>query len=72
MVCRPALAGLKTQQVIIDRLSKVGRIMDDGCDEEDDADSEDDTDSAACEHLADGNAQKDRRIEKILAIIHGN
>lgn len=83
MVCRPALAGLKTQQIIIDRLSRVGRFV-----EEHQHDRDDDVDSAY-EHSASDNELGDtttttnapeseqgsnllRRADKVMAILQGN
>jgi hypothetical protein len=79
MVCRPALAGLKTQQIIIDRLSRVGRFV-----EEHQLDRDDDVDSAY-EHSGSDNELGNttargseqgtnllRRADKVMAILQGN
>ncbi|CAO3592097.1 unnamed protein product [Absidia cylindrospora] len=84
MVCRRALKGLKTQQIIIDRLSRVNHFVEEQPHDMDDEDEDDEADSAY-EHSdvdddINGNLnpkhglEQDklmRRASKVMAILHG-
>ncbi|KAI8340931.1 hypothetical protein BC941DRAFT_468110 [Chlamydoabsidia padenii] len=70
MVSRPALSGLKTRQVMIDRLSQVGRLVETRPVDQDDS---------ACELSADdmddgsrvNHGKLNKRMGKVAAILHG-
>ncbi|KAI8342578.1 hypothetical protein BC941DRAFT_413170 [Chlamydoabsidia padenii] len=83
MVRRPALAGLKTQQIIIDRLSRVGRFVEeyhqDQDDDMEDADSayehsgsDDDTRNNNNDQRRSDQDKLVRRADKVMSILQGN
>ncbi|KAI8096973.1 uncharacterized protein BX664DRAFT_356267 [Halteromyces radiatus] len=82
MVCRPALTGLETQNMIIDRLGRIGRFVEeqpiyDDLDNNDNDSAFERSDMEEDAHQ-DGNerwSEKDKMIRltgKALAILHGN